>query len=175
MAAGGTGSDLTPDLARAASSLEASHHFRLLNSASGPRAGLPGRFGAAIGNKIGAADRQIARAEGPDSLGPVLCPFELGLRPKPAQNRPRKPGQGTGRIIKHPKVGSRMSVEVDSLEPQSRSGWVRETDFDLMWQALVHGRGRAIEFSLLRNLNPQRKGSHTGVCEIIVARDPMNL
>ncbi len=47
----------------------------------------------------------IARASGRGNLGPVFVGlFPLALRPKPAQNRPRKPGPGTGRTIEQPKV-----------------------------------------------------------------------
>ncbi len=37
-------------------------------------------------------------------MRPVFTSFQLVLRPKPAQNPPRKPGPGTGSIIEQPRV-----------------------------------------------------------------------
>ncbi len=40
----------------------------------------------------------------PGQFGTGFGPFALGFRPKPAQNRFRKPGPGTGSISKQPEV-----------------------------------------------------------------------
>ncbi len=88
--------------ARGPAGARAKMYFRLL-SASGPRAGLPGPvlgrfvpepYCERIKNRS-----QIARAEGPGSLGSNFGPFALGFRTKAAQNRPRKSGPGTGSNI----------------------------------------------------------------------------
>ena len=83
--------------------------FRLLNKASGPRTGLSGPVSGRLRPKTECEwtrnRSQTAQAEGTGSLGLVFGRFALGLRLKPAQTWPRKPGPGTGSTIALPKVG----------------------------------------------------------------------
>ncbi len=78
--------------------------IRLLNSAFGPRAGLPGsvlgRFLPASLVRTGHKSVPNCPGRWPGRLGPVSRPFALGLRPKPAQSLPREPGPGTGSTLK---------------------------------------------------------------------------
>ncbi len=68
-------------------------------------------FGPVLAGRRMRADQtgsQIARAEGPGSLGSGFGPFAPGLGPNLAQN-PRKPGPGTGSIIEELKVPTRRT------------------------------------------------------------------
>ncbi len=50
-------------------------------------------------------DRTLSvRAEGQNNLGPVFVPLTPGLGSKPSENRPKKPGSGTGGTAQHPKL-----------------------------------------------------------------------
>ncbi len=83
-------------------------YFRSLTGACGPRAGLPGPVLGLLWlhSSCERTKRRsrIAWAPSPDPLGPDFGPFTQALRPRPAQNRSRKPGPGTGSMVEQPKV-----------------------------------------------------------------------
>ncbi len=72
----------------------------LLNSASGPRAWLPGMVLGRFWPQ-GQCERTNNRSQTAREAWPVIGSFEFGLRPTPAQNRPWNPSPGTGSSIKH--------------------------------------------------------------------------
>jgi hypothetical protein len=62
------------------------------------------RFRSELGCERTKFRSQTAWAFAPDRLGPAFGPFALALRPKSAENRPRKPGPRTGNMIEQPRA-----------------------------------------------------------------------
>ncbi len=116
--------------------------FRLRNSASGPRTGLPlpvlGQCWLQAQCEWTKKRSRIARAEGPGSFGTVVDPFAPGSRPKTDENRSWKPGPGTGNNIVRHQCLTKTTLETGVWVPEgslARFVWCHEMALELLCRA----------------------------------------